>query len=342
MDKITYSNSGVNIEAGEQTVNLIKPLVKQTFNENVLSHIGGFGGLYNIDLSRWNKPVLVSSVDGVGTKIMVAEKAGIYDTVGQDLVNHCVNDIFVQGAIPQYFMDYIGLGRLIPETVEKIISGLTKACRENEIALIGGEMAEMPGVYKIDDFDLVGMIVGMVEKERIITGSKISEHDVIIGFPSTGLHTNGYSLARRIFFDILKMDLSDRISTDSKTIGEMLLAVHRSYYPLLIKYVEKDIINGMAHITGGGLPGNIKRIMPDGLSAVIRTKTWEIPELFQFMQNKADIDNEEVYRAFNMGIGFVTIVDATNVDAILRETDGMVIGEIIKDSSDSRVKMIYA
>jgi len=341
MAKVTYKNSGVDIDAGEKAVELIKPHVKKTFNDNVLAHIGGFGSVYQLDLASWKSPLLISSVDGVGTKLLVAKMMGIYDTIGQDLVNHCVNDIFVQGAIPQYFMDYIGVGKLIPEKIEKIVKGLTTACIENQMALIGGEMAEMPGIYHPEDFDVVGMIVGLVERDKLITGKEIEEDDYVIGFPSTGLHTNGYSLARKVLFDILKLNVNDKILSIGVTVGEALLSVHKSYYPNLKSFVANNKVAGMAHITGGGIPGNLKRVIPDGLTAHIYANSWEIPELYKFMQKGAALDTTEMFRAFNMGIGYITVIKLENVDEILKETDGLLIGRIKKATSDEKVTIHY-
>ncbi len=340
MEKVNYKDSGVNIEAGENAVNRIKPIVKSTFNKNVLTNIGGFGGLYALDLTKWQEPVLVSSVDGVGTKLIIAQKSGIYDTVGQDLVNHCVDDIFVMGATPQYFLDYIGVGQLIPEHIEDIISGFAKACRENGLALIGGEMAEMPGIYKKEDFDLAGTIVGLVEKKNIITGDKIVEGDVVIGFKSTGLHTNGYSLARKIIFEKLNYTVDTIIPNVNKTVAEAFLAVHKSYYPILKKWATPEKIHGMAHITGGGIPGNLKRSIPDGLVAEIDCSKWEIPELFNFMKKEGNVDSYEMYRAFNMGIGFNVVTTEKYAEEILKETDGILIGRIMKSENDEKVKLI--
>lgn len=284
-----YKNSGVDIEAGEKAVSQIKPLVRSTFNKNVMTDIGGFGGLYALDLVKWKEPVLVSSMDGVGTKLMIAQKASIYNTIGQDLVNHCVNDIFVQGAIPQYFLDYIGVGKLSTDVVYQIITGLSKACKENEISLIGGEMAEMPCIYAENDFDLAGTIVGLVEKKNLIDGQKIQPGDIILGYPSNGLHTNGYSLARDIIFQKLNLEIDSYVSDLCETVGDILLKIHRSYFPYLRNYIVPEMNHGMAHITGGGLPGNIKRIIPDNLQAVIETATWQIPDVFRYLQDAGNI-----------------------------------------------------
>lgn len=336
-----YKKSGVNIEAGEKTVSQIKPLVRSTFNKNVLTDIGGFGGLYALDLLKWKEPVLVTSMDGVGTKLLIAKMAGVFDTVGQDLVNHCVNDIFVQGAIPQYFLDYIGVGKLSPEVVVQIISGLSKACRENEMALIGGEMAEMPGIYAEDDFDLAGTIVGLVEKKNLINGNRIIDGDIILGYPSNGLHTNGYSLARDILFNQLKLNIDSIIPDINQTVAETFLRVHKSYYPQLRNYIDPKINHGMAHITGGGLPGNVKRIIPDGLQAVIDTNSWHVPSDFKFLMEAGNIDIMEMFKVFNMGIGFIIIISPEAETDYILHTSAKIIGWIEKSvDQDEKVKLI--
>ncbi|MDP8232836.1 MAG: phosphoribosylformylglycinamidine cyclo-ligase [Candidatus Zophobacter franzmannii] len=335
-----YKKSGVDIKAGEESVNRIKPMVKSTFNSNVLTQIGGFGGLYQVDLTKWKEPILVSSADGVGTKIMVARMAGVYDTVGQDLVNHCVNDIFVQGAIPQYFLDYIGVGKLNPEIIEMIIAGFVKACKENEMALIGGEMAEMPGIYSPEDFDLAGTIVGLVEKKNIVTGEKIIEGDVILGFKSTGLHTNGYSLARAVAFDILKLNVDSILPGLNQTVAEAFLKIHKSYLPILIDYATPDVIHGMAHITGGGIPGNLKRVIPEGLCAEVDVKSWETPGLFQLLVDAGNIKPLDSYDAFNMGIGYVVVCSEAIATKIMSTTEAFRIGHIAKINSAQKVKLI--
>ncbi len=337
-----YKSSGVDIEAGENAVQRIKGHVRKTYNQNVLTELGSFGGLYQIDISKWKKPVMVSSTDGVGTKLIVAQMAQVYDTVGQDIVNHCVNDIFVQGAEPQFFMDYIGCSRLLPEKIEKIISGMTKACLENGMSLIGGEMAEMPGIYHAEDFDIVGTIVGLIEKDRIITGERIQEGDIILGLTGNGLHTNGYSLARKIFFEVMNKKLDDYIPELSDTLLNVLLKVHPSYYPSLRNWTDPEINHGMAHITGGGLPGNVKRIMPEGLCANIDAKTWKIPELFNIMQNAAGISNEEMFKAFNMGIGFVCIVPGSQAEKICNDCNAIRIGIITKSINGEKVQIHYS
>jgi len=335
-----YKKSGVDIEAGENAVNRIKSLVRKTYNNNVLTELGSFGGLYQVDLSKWKEPVMVASTDGVGTKLIVAAMAGVYDTVGQCLVNHCVNDIFVQGAVPQYFMDYIGCSKLLPERVELIISGMTKACSENQMSLIGGEMAEMPGIYHDDDFDLAGTIVGLIEKSKIITGEAIQEGDIVVGFKGNGLHTNGYSLARKVFFDIMGKKVDDLVPELQMTVAEALLKVHPSYFPLLRNWVDPKINHGMAHITGGGLPGNVKRVMPDGLCAEIDSSSWVVPDIFNLMQSAAQIKTEEMFKAFNMGIGYVVIIDPSYAEKLCEDTKGIRIGRIIKGENSQKVRIL--
>lgn len=336
-----YKQSGVDIVAGEEAVDRIKQHVRKTYNANVLNELGAFGGLYSLDLTRWKQPVMVSSTDGVGTKLIVARLAGVYDTIGQDLVNHCVNDIFVQGAEPQFFMDYIGCGRLLPQKIENIISGMTKACIENQMSLIGGEMAEMPGIYSDDDVDLVGTIVGLVEKNQVITGENIAEGDVVIGYKGNGLHTNGYSLARKIFFDVMNKSVDSYIPELGETVADALLKIHPSYFPVLKDVIHPEIIHGMAHITGGGIPGNLKRVIPRELIAAVDTHTWEIPELFQLMQKAAGISDIEMFKAFNMGIGYITVVEKSQADRVCSMTKGIKIGEILKKNSPDRVEMLY-
>ena len=325
-----YKKAGVDITAGEKAVGLIKPLAKNTFSKNVLTDIGSFGSLFKLDVSKWKQPILVSSTDSVGSKVQVANLAQKWNTVGQDIVNHCVNDILTQGAYPLFFLDYIGIGKVVPQHVEEIVKGLSLACRENDCALIGGELAEIPSLYQKDDFDLVGTIIGCVDNENVISGKKILEDDVLLGFSSTGLHTNGYTLARKIVFDILKLRLDSYIIELGKTVAEALLAVHKSYYPILKPFIDQHIIKGLAHITGGGIPGNLKRIIPEGMSAIVTKESWEVPPLFHFLQHGGQVDEDEMYRAFNMGIGMIAVVSETDANIILEHTDAYIIGTIIK------------
>lgn len=332
-----YKDAGVDIKAGEEAVNRIKPLVRQTFNTSVISDIGSFGGLYQFDWQNLRKPVLVSSTDGVGTKLLVAKMAGKFDTIGQDLVNHCVNDILVQGACPLFFLDYIGVSHLEVEKVEEIVKGLVIACKENSTVLIGGETAEMPGIYHKDDFDLVGTIVGVVEKENIIDGTGITVGDCIIGFPSTGLHTNGYSLARKVFFEKLHLKIDSLIPDIGMTVAEALLAIHKSYLSELTPLIRAKKIKGLAHITGGGIPGNLKRIIPDGLCALVDLNAWDPPEIFKVIQKAGSIKTEEMFEVFNMGIGLIAVVSRTSCQSILRECKAIPIGTIGKGKEKVRL-----
>jgi len=329
-EKMDYKKAGVDISAGEKAVDLIKPLAKSTFSQNVVMDIGSFGSLFKLDLSKWKQPILVSSTDSVGTKVQVANLAQKWGTVGQDIVNHCVNDILTQGAYPLFFLDYIGIGKVIPRHVEEIVKGIALACRENDCALIGGELAEMPSLYQKDDFDLVGTIVGCVDEKNTISGKTISEGDMLLGFSSTGLHTNGYTLARKIVFDLLKLKPDSYIDELGKPVAEALLAVHKSYYPILKPFIDRHVIKGLAHITGGGIPGNLKRIIPDGISAIVKKDSWNIPPLFKLLQQGGQVEENEMYRAFNMGIGMIAVVTEKNANQMLNQTDAKVIGTIIK------------
>ena len=338
---MNYEQSGVNVEAGEQAVNDIKLLVQKSYNQNVLSQLGSFGGLYHLDSSLASDPVLVSSTDGVGTKLRVAIKAGIYDTLGQDLVNHCVNDILVQGAKPLFFLDYIGLAKMNRDKVYQIIKGMTQACVENSCALIGGEMAEMPGIYHEDDFDLVGTIVGVVERNLILPGTRIKEHDVLIGLPSTGLHTNGYSLARAIVFEKLGLKVESYVPELGCTVAEALLAIHKSYLNDLKPFLCDPNLHALAHITGGGIPGNLKRIIPPGLSAYVSYPMSEIPALFKWLKTRGGIKDAEMRKAFNLGVGMIAIVKESSAHTILKECGGFLMGEIVSArENDPSVRFI--
>lgn len=301
-----YKASGVDIQAGEITVDKIKGYAKSTFNRNVLSDIGLFGGFYELDLVGYKNPVLVSSVDGVGTKLKIAFEMDKHDTIGQDLVNHCVNDIAVCGAEPLFFLDYYATGKLNPEKAAKVIEGFSIACKENGCALIGGETAEMPGFYQGEEYDVSGTIVGIVEKEKIINGSKIQKGDVLIGITSNGLHTNGYSLARKVLLE--KFSLSQYFEEFGHTLGEELLRVHKSYLKLIKEFKSKVEVKGLSHITGGGIVGNTKRIIPEGLSINIHWGNWEMPSIFKLIMNTGNITVEEMRNVFNLGIGLVVIV----------------------------------
>jgi len=338
----TYKDSGVDLDAADRAKGEIKRLVRRTFNKNVLTDVGLFGGLFKFEKNDFKSPVLVSSADGVGTKLKIAFITGRHSAVGQCLVNHCVNDILAQGAKPLFFLDYIASGRLVPETVASIVEGLAIACEENGCALIGGETAEMPDFYKDEEYDLAGFIVGVVEQDRIINGSGIREGDVIIGLPSSGMHTNGYSLARKVIFDDLKLSVNDHIPELGRTVSEELLQVHRSYLKPVSRLLDKNLASGIAHITGGGFEGNISRVMPDGLTAEVDTKTWEPLPIFRFIQEKGQVTPEEMYRVFNMGIGMVILMkrEALGEAGILLEKAGgdfKVIGRVIKGEKPVRL-----
>lgn len=312
--KYTYKDSGVDVDAGEELVNSIKDIVKETHNVSVLSNIGGFGALFKPDFTSMESPVLVSSVDGVGTKLIVAFKAGKYDTVGQDLVNHCVNDIAVCGATPLFFMDYFSTGSLEQKVGFDVISGFAKACRENGVALIGGETAEMPDIYKKGEFDLAGTIVGVVDQSKLITGEKIKKGDLLVGFKSSGLHTNGYSLARKVLFN--NFDINDRPEQLNQSIGYELLQVHKSYLKLITDLKEIDGVNGFSHITGGGLISNTKRVLPDGLKLDVDWNSWERPEIFRLIKSAGNVPEEDMRRTFNLGIGLVAVVSENSFEKV--------------------------
>ena len=327
----TYKSSGVDIPAAEDTVDKIKVLAKSTFNKNVLADIGHFGGLFNFEANKYKNPVLVSSVDGVGTKLKVAIDSGVHNTIGQDLVNHCVNDIAVCGAEPLFFLDYMAFGKLNPDIAAGIVEGFSIACKENGCALIGGETAEMPGLYKEGDYDISGTIVGVVEKEAIINGKDIKSGDLIVGFRSNGLHTNGYSLARKVLLS--KYDLNTVIESLNKTLSEELLKVHKSYLKLIKLLKENIEVKGLAHITGGGIIGNTMRIIPKGLDIKIHWGNWDIPPIFKLIQETGDISMEEMRKVFNVGIGLVAIIHRSNEELTLQlahevKEHPLVIGEI--------------
>jgi phosphoribosylformylglycinamidine cyclo-ligase len=333
----TYKESGVDIDAGEELVRRIKQPVRSTFNKNVLTDIGMFGAFYRADFKGIKKPVLVSSVDGVGTKLKIAIQLNRHDTVGQDLVNHCVNDILVCGAKPLYFMDYFATGRLSPDVAEQVIRGFVKACNENGCALIGGETAEMPGMYGADDYDIAGTIVGIVDEKKILNGKKVKAGDVLIALPSTGLHTNGYSLARRVLLD--KFDLEKHIDELNGTLADALLAVHRSYqqsiHPLLQQATTAKHIHALSHITGGGIEGNTYRVVPKGLKLAIDWNAWERPALFNLIRRAGNVPEEDLRRTLNLGIGLIIIAGKHGADVVIRalkkkSEQPFVIGEITK------------
>lgn len=302
----TYKEAGVDIEAGEKTVDKIRGYAKSTFNKSVLADIGMFGAFYEPDFSGYEKPVLVSSVDGVGTKLKIAIEMDKYDTIGQDLVNHCVNDIAVCGAKPLFFLDYYATGKLNPDKAAKVIKGFSISCKENDCALIGGETAEMPGLYQADDFDVSGTIVGVVDKTKIIDGKRIQKGDLLVGFTSNGLHTNGYSLARKILLE--KFKVTDQVDEINNILGDELLKIHKSYLPLITSLRNTVDIKGLSHITGGGIVGNTSRIIPKGLDLSVHWGNWEMPAIFKLIQQTGKISNEEMRKVFNCGIGLIVVI----------------------------------
>jgi len=329
----SYKNSGVNLEAAEESTKKIGVLAKQTFNKYVLNDIGLFAGFYKVDLSKYSQPVIVTSIDGVGTKLKIAFAMGIHNTVGQDLVNHCVNDIMTSGADPVAFTDYIGALQLQPDHVAQIVEGMATACRKNDCALIGGESAEMPGFYAPGEYDLAGSIIGLVNQDDIIDGRTISAGDILIGLPSNGLHTNGYSLARKVLLDMKNVDLQKVDPNLGEPWGKVLLKVHKSYKKVIQNVRKMDGLNGISHITGGGIEGNTKRLLRPGLSLQIDWNAWSIPKEFHLIQQYGNIDDHEMRRAFNIGIGLIFVVSKVHTDKILGEIQKLeknakIIGEV--------------
>jgi phosphoribosylformylglycinamidine cyclo-ligase len=307
-DTITYADAGVDIDRANKTKKRIRYLAHKTFTRGVLSEIGGFGALFAIDKAKYLDPVLVSSVDGVGTKLKLAFEMKMHHTIGADLVNHCVNDIAVQGAAPMFFMDYLASGKLEPEVVEKIIEGLAEACKTNGCALIGGETAEMPGFYPEGEYDLAGFILGVVERDRIITGKTVEPGDVILGLPSTGLHTNGYSLARKLFFEVAGYTPDTYVNDLKGKAGNELMQTHKSYWPVIKKILAADCVSAMAHITGGGITENLPRVLPRGVAAIIEMGTWPVLPIFDHLQKLGNVPPDEMLRTFNLGLGLLLVV----------------------------------
>ncbi|MBN2029385.1 phosphoribosylformylglycinamidine cyclo-ligase [bacterium] len=329
-----YKHAGVDISAGEEAVKRIQKLTRSTFTPQVLTDIGRFGGFYALDHGAFREPVLVSSIDGVGTKLKVAFIMGKHDTVGEDLVNHCVNDILTGGARPLFFLDYIATGKLKPSIIEKIVSGMSRGCKQVHCSLIGGEMAEMPDFYAKGEYDVAGCIVGIVDKSRIVDGRSIQKGDILIGLRSNGLHTNGYSLARKVLFEMAGFDVNTVLDDLELTVGEELLKVHRCYYSSVYPLLERIDMKGMAHITGGGIIGNTKRILPDGLTLQIDWGSWDIPPIFKIIQECGRITHAEMRKTFNLGIGYVLVVGPDQSDALIKtlskeEEKPIVIGKIV-------------
>jgi phosphoribosylformylglycinamidine cyclo-ligase len=332
---VTYKTAGVNIDAGNETVNRIKTQVRSTFNENVLADIGLFGGLFELNAKEYKKPVLVSSTDGVGTKIQIGVAMGKYKSLGQDIVGHSINDILVQGAKPLFFLDYIAAGKLNPSVVEEMVSGMVEECKKAGLALVGGETAEMPSVYREGDYDIAGTIVGVVEKKRIIRGEDVEPGDVCIGLPSVSLHTNGYSLARKIVTEVAGLKYTDRVPELNGRIGDLLLVPHKSYFNEIYPVLDEVNIKAMAHITGGGLIENPPRVLPDGCRIRFKEGSWKVLPIFEWLILKGNIPKQEAYRTFNMGLGIVLIVRAKKVDKALKElrkngANPSVVGEVVK------------
>ena len=330
-----YKASGVDIDAGNETVRRIRALARSTFTSGVLSEIGSFGGLFRLEPGQYREPVLVASADGVGTKLKVAFLARRHDTIGRDLVNHCVNDILVQGAEPLFFLDYLATGQLSPAVAESIVGGIAAACRDNGCALLGGETAEMPGFYGEGEYDVAGFIVGVVDRPRLISGRTIAVGDVLVGIPSSGLHTNGYSLARRVIFEHLRLTVNSYVPELSRTVGDALLEPHRSYLPFIRPLLDGGRIKGMAHITGGGITDNLPRVLPHGTAAVIETSAWEVPPIFRWLQQSGNIPGDDMMRTFNMGIGLIIVTGRDHAEPLIGELaarggrDARLIGEIV-------------
>ena len=338
--KSCYARAGVDIDQKMSGLAAIKKLVDATSTSGVLGGIGAFGGMF---ASPGRDKVLVASTDGVGTKLKVALMAGCHSTVGQDIVNHCVNDILVQGATPLFFLDYIGTSKFQADAFRNVIAGLCKACRENGCALLGGETAEMPGLYPPNEYDLVGTIVGVVDRRKIITGSSIRPGDMVIGLPSTGLHTNGYSLARKVIFETAGLKVGDIFPGTDRTVADVLLAVHRSYLRPVLRVMEKVRIRGMAHITGGGFYDNIPRVLPAGTAVIVNANSWQVPPWFDFIAKKGGVGLTEMYRVFNMGIGYVLIVKESDADKAMRllrttRAGPVIIGEVVKGARNVSIR----
>jgi phosphoribosylformylglycinamidine cyclo-ligase len=330
---VDYKQSGVSIEAGNETVRRIKALARKTYTPGVLSGVGSFGGLFALDRSMTD-PVLVASADGVGTKLKVAFMAGVHDTIGVDLVNHCVNDVLVQGAVPLFFLDYLATGRLAPDVAEQIVAGVARACEDNGCALLGGETAEMPGFYGDGEYDVAGFIVGAVSRAKVIDGRAILPGDRLVALPSSGLHTNGYSLARAIVFDRLKLRVDSHVAELGETVGAALLRPHRSYLSAIRPFLDRGLIKGMAHITGGGIPDNLPRTFPDGVTFRLDHASWTIPPVFRWLQQGGGVDDAEMFRAFNMGVGLILVCAADAADTLVTDLRNAgespwIVGEVV-------------
>ena len=332
---VSYKDSGVNIDAGNKTVELIKEDVRKTFRPEVLTDLGSFAGSFALNMAKYKEPVLMSGTDGVGTKLKIAIDYDKHDTIGIDAVAMCINDILVTGAEPLFFLDYVAVGKLTPEKNAAIVHGVAEGCMQAGCSLIGGETAEMPGMYSEDDYDIAGFAVGVVEKSEIIDGSTICEGDVVLGLPSTGVHSNGFSLVRKIVFDILKADVNDFCPELGMTFGEALLIPTKIYVKEILPLCEQKLIKGMAHITGGGLIENVPRVLPEGVSVVLDKDTWERQPIFKYLQEKGNVPEEEMYRVFNMGIGMVIITDADSALKITAQLpEAQIIGKVVEGKQE--------
>jgi phosphoribosylformylglycinamidine cyclo-ligase len=331
-----YASAGVDVDLGNRLKRRIDRFVRRTHGPQVLGKMGGFGGLFRANFGNMRDPVLVASIDGVGTKLKIAFAMNKHDTVGADLVNHCVNDIAVLGARPLFFLDYIGCEKLYSRVFDQLLGGFSRACRSAGCALIGGETAQLPGIYAEGEYDLAGCVVGVVDREKIIDGRKIKAGDAVIGLSSNGLHTNGYSLAREILFEKMRLKVGSRLPGSTSTVGQELLRVHKNYQPLLAK-VPVGMIKGLAHITGGGLIDNLPRILPKNCDAVIETKSWRVPQIFQILQRKGDVDLREMYQVFNMGIGMVAIVSERDANRTMSILHAKRIGRIERGKGKTRL-----
>lgn len=334
-----YRSAGVDINAAMRAKKKIRDLVRSTFRPETLGDVGSFGGLFRLDPASYRDPVLVASTDGVGTKLKVAFACNRHDTVGYDLVSHCINDILVQGARPLFFLDYLAMGKMVPEVVEAVVSGLVRACREFGLSLLGGETAEMPGFYPPGEYDLAGTIVGVVEREEIIDGRRLEPGDVVVGLRSTGLHTNGYSLARKILFEKEGLEPDSRIEGLDAAVGEVLLEPHRCYLPLIRPLLDHGLVKAMAHITGGGLTDNIPRVLPQGTAVRIDLGGWSLPPLFRYLRDKGSVEDGEMLRTFNVGIGMVVMVAKDRLEdaGVLLSQEGespLVIGEVVEGDNE--------
>ena len=341
---LDYSSAGVDLDRSDAVKRRIRSVVESTFTAGARGAFGGFGGMYRIP-AEVRRPVLVASADGVGTKLRVAIEANRHDTIGHDLVNHCVNDVLVQGAVPLFFLDYFAAGVLVPDVVEAVVTGVAAGCRENGCSLVGGETAEMPGLYTPPDYDLAGFIVGCVEEDGILGADRVEEGDVLVGLASSGLHTNGYSLARHIVFERMGLRVTDAFPGERASVADVLLRVHRSYLPALRPVLPR--IHAMAHITGGGLPGNVNRALPDTLDAVIDGGSWEVPNLFQQLEQAGQVDRAEMYRTFNMGVGMVVITGEADADAIQASASSAHVanwrlGRIVRGAGQVRISQEHA